>query len=454
MRGRSVLTFVFLGITGLLAACGLQSQTESLSVTINGLPGSVAGAVTITGSGGYSKVVTSTTTLKVDAGTYTVAVASVSDGGTIVPAHYDGTASKTTVTLAPGGTGSTVVTYAKADGTGAVWVPMARPVDPANPSGLRPIMKGFLNDTLAGGGFPGADVTLSGAPPDTTYTFFHEAAAFDGSGNVWVSDLDGYIKKYAPSSLAADGEPQPIQTIDASAFGGVFGLAFDAQGDLWAAFHLGIQIVMYSASQLATGADVSQPALILTTVSNTVAQPAGLAFDANGGLWVANSDPNVSTIVRFPPSLLTAPPNNVQETRNAVPDVTIGADSSPSLVRPFGLAFDTSGNLWVADHENGNVLRYNAAQLAQDGTPAPAMTLTTIPSTYGATVTPTGIAFDHSGDLWLTVPDATKLIRFSAPGNLSGTTSVAPDLELGVGTMDAGLLAFDPPPGGHNISTP
>lgn len=86
-----------------------NSSSTALSIEVNGLPGSTNSAVTVTGPGGYSQPVTSTTTLTdLAAGSYTIAAANVvSSGNTYTPA-----AASQTVSLTAGQQLSRTVTYA------------------------------------------------------------------------------------------------------------------------------------------------------------------------------------------------------------------------------------------------------------------------------------------------------------------------------------------------------
>ncbi len=89
------------------------APTGSLTVTVTGLPGGTAAAVTVTGPGGYSQAVTATTTLTgLTAGTYTVAAAPVSSGGS----SYGPTPTSQTATVSAGATASRSVAYAVATG--------------------------------------------------------------------------------------------------------------------------------------------------------------------------------------------------------------------------------------------------------------------------------------------------------------------------------------------------
>src|SRR5262245_14898016 len=98
--------------------------------------------------------------------------------------------------------------------------------------------------------------------------------------------------------------------------------------------------------------------------------PRGMAFDATGNLFVAN--PEAGTVTKFTPD---------------------GRDSTfaSELVHPFGLAFDSTGNLFVADVQDdpksGVILKFSP-----DGSR----------STFATGLThPLGLAFDRSGNLFV-----------------------------------------------------
>ncbi len=84
------------------------ASTARLSITVGGLPGSVNGQLTVTGPGGYSSDVSSTTTLSaLTPGAYTISAGSVTSGSTL----YSPSSSSQAVTLTAGATASRTVTY-------------------------------------------------------------------------------------------------------------------------------------------------------------------------------------------------------------------------------------------------------------------------------------------------------------------------------------------------------
>jgi sugar lactone lactonase YvrE len=93
--------------------------------------------------------------------------------------------------------------------------------------------------------------------------------------------------------------------------------------------------------------------------------PAGIAFDAAGNLWVA--DYGNQSLAKFSPAQQTAG-------GNPAPEVLISADAG-ALSLPVGLAFDAEGNLWVIEG-TGMLERYAPGLLTTSGRKAPSASLT------------------------------------------------------------------------------
>ena len=119
--------------------------------------------------------------------------------------------------------------------------------------------------------------------------------------------------------------------------------------------------------------------------TNSMYGPTTLAFDPSGDLWVANE--NTSTLVELTRAQLATP--------NPVPGVTISS-ASGALENPFGMAFDRWGNLWVVGNNSSRVYEYTKWQLARSGSPTPHTSISDFPST------PFSDAFDPEGNLWVT----------------------------------------------------
>lgn len=95
--------------------------------------------------------------------------------------------------------------------------------------------------------------------------------------------------------------------------------------------------------------------------------------------------------------------------------MTLYSDSTESLAGPWGLAFDSAGDLWVADDIGNHIVEFTPGQLTT-GTPVPADQITSDQLDQ-----PKGIAFDHKGNLWVADAGGT-LIEFF-PKLTPGTAS-------------------------------
>src|SRR5689334_12569264 len=188
--------------------------------------------------------------------------------------------------------------------------------------------------------------------------------AFDDAGTMWIaSQHDSLLLGFAAGRLETTKVAIATHVISFAnrSLAGPTGLAFDRQLRLWVANYESGTIVRYEPAQLAAGGP-QVPTVTLTGVEH----PTTLAFDAAGALWV--SDNQANRIVKYGPARLAG-------SGAPAPDVII--DSLPgSLNIPAGLAFDADGRLWVANTGGRTILAFTPAQLAVGGAINPAVVIT------------------------------------------------------------------------------
>lgn len=132
-----------------------------------------------------------------------------------------------------------------------------------------------------------------------------------------------------------------------------------------------------------TGASALVLAVLAASLPGTFAAGAATATPVNT-LYVLSENT---------PSLLSFAPGSVG---NVAPSSTISGTPS-TLNNPYGMALDSSGNVWVANFNANTLLEFTQAQLAVGGSPAPTVVLST---TGGGSINhPSSLAFDRSGDL-------------------------------------------------------
>jgi sugar lactone lactonase YvrE len=259
---------------------------------------------------------------------------------------------------------------------------------------------------------------------------------FDSAGNLFVAtnpldnsgNFQGTIFKITPDGMMstfATGFPSNF-LLEGLAVDSVSGNLFVAGGD---------------ANDIVPGTiyKITLPGGTVSTFGPVPAFPGqafGLAFDSTGNLFAASSDP---------PALQTSHTDQAiyKFTPEGARTIFAGPEAFISPQGPIGVAFDSSGNLFVStsdgDPGNGEILKFAA--------PVPPSTVWT-ESTFasGLTNNARGLAFDSTGNLFVAeIPGSTfgDIRKFT-----SGGTEVLPTFASNIG--DAGnrgpeFLAFPPP---------
>jgi sugar lactone lactonase YvrE len=126
------------------------------------------------------------------------------------------------------------------------------------------------------------------------------------------------------------------------------------------------------------------------STANDLCAPTGVAVDASGNLYVADSA-NYRALEYNTPLTTGATANRVFGTCGSFTSVACTGLSANSLSDPKGVGLDASGNLYVADFGNSRVLEYHQPLLAVP-TPTPTATPTaTSTPTATPTATPTPV---------------------------------------------------------------
>ncbi len=207
-------------------------------------------------------------------------------------------------------------------------------------------------------------------------------------------------------------------------------IAFDSGGNLWVGDTSNDRVLEYTtpfSTDEAANVVIGQPTFTFswfqpTPNSTGLWAPNGVAFDHSGNLWVTDRDDNRATEYTAPfstdeaASLVIGQPNF--DTRYIV----VGDLTAASQYNPIGIAFDSGGNLWVADTGNNRVLEYPASPSSTTTTTITVTSPTTTTQTASTTSTATATTTTTTTSLASTTSIATS--TSSATSTVRSTTTI------------------------------
>ena len=198
-----------------------------------------------------------------------------------------------------------------------------------------------------------------------------------------------------------------------------FGLAFDASGNLYFADMVNQRIRKVDTNGIITtvagNGTSGSPGDGGAAINANLYNPAGVAFDAVGNLYIA--DQNNSRIRKVDTSgfITTVAGNSVQEGGYSGDG---GAATNANLHYPSGVTFDAFGNMFIADSSNNRI-----RMVATNGI------ITTVAgggsggdggaATNASLNFPSGVAFDPFGNLYISDDNNNRIRKVDTNGIIS-----------------------------------
>ena len=259
--------------------------------------------------------------------------------------------------------------------------------------------------TLAFGG--------DGGPATEAQLSMPWSATLDAAGNMYVADAynhrvrkidtTGVISTYAGTGREATNMNSGVAT--QVNIGRPNGLAIDAAGNLYMADNWKCRIDRIAPDgtlTLIAGGSGGYSGDGYAATLARLQDPEGLALDQAGNLYVAD---NGNYVVR------RISPDGTITTYAGTGSAGAGADGIPAtqsaLGKPWGLAVDAAGDLYIADYDSSRVRKVDPSGIittvagnGHAGTPTNGK-----PATSQPVSEPTGVAVDSGGNLYITLWD-------------------------------------------------
>jgi parallel beta-helix repeat protein len=262
--------------------------------------------------------------------------------------------------------------------------------------------------------------------------------AFDSSDNLWVTDIGGrrilmfsfpFTNGMNASLVIGQLDfTTSIATTTQSGVRGAAGLAFDSFGNLWVVdyqvYDQNNRVLRFSppfTNGMNASLVIGQPDFTTrdyATTQSGLRAPLDVAFDSFGNLWVADLANN--RVLKFtPPFTNGMNASLVLGQPDFTTDTSATTQSGMYLIGGGAITFDSSGNLWVGDGWNNRLLKFTPP--FTNGMDAslvlgqPDFTTKIATTSQSGFARPTELTFDSSGNLWVSDYDNNRVLRFTPP---------------------------------------
>jgi len=286
---------------------------------------------------------------------------------------------------------------------------------------VRMISNGTIS-TVAGTGTPG--YSGDGGQATLAELNFPSGVVVDRDGNLYISDMKnqvirkvtpaGIISTYAGNQGLGEGYGQDNVLATTAQLDNPMGLAVDNYGNLYIADSHSDQNATTTVGliRVVNSAGIITTYVGLGTTAGLLVCPEGIAFDSSGAMYI--SDVELHTVSKFANGVLTL---NFAGNGGFGFSGDGGPAANAELGDPVQLATDSAGNVYIADAANNRVRR-----VAPDGTISTIAGVTKYgysgdggPALEAQMWSPHGVAVDGSGNVYVADTE-NDVVRQLTPG--------------------------------------
>jgi hypothetical protein len=219
------------------------------------------------------------------------------------------------------------------------------------------------------------------------------------------------------------------------------GIVLDSAGNLYIATTVRIRVVNASTGTITTYAGNGTPGYSGDNgpaTSATLEQPTGMAIDSAGNIYFADQSANVVRKVTASNGVITTIAGTSAYGVTSRGDG--GPATSATLNYPAGVAVDASGNVYIADTYNSEVREVTISNgIINKVIGASSQNCTTLSGDGGAAgssgiCNPSGVTLDAAGNLYITETGGSRLRMVTAPALPPSSATSAPVFSVKAGT--------------------
>jgi hypothetical protein len=273
--------------------------------------------------------------------------------------------------------------------------------------------------------------SFSGTAAATSQTGLNwpTSVAFNGAGDLWVSDSDNNrVLEYAPPFSTGEAATLVLgqatfttsnAATSASNLSYPALLAITSSGDLLVTDSNNNRVVEYAppfTDGMSASVVLGQASLTTSaagTSATNMSNPQAVTVNAAGDVFVADVENN--RVLEFTPPL-----SNGMAASVVLGQATFAARGAAAtavgMSDPVGVAVDARGDLWVADASNNRVLEYVPPFATGMAASLVLGQVNLTQSVRAATATgldyPLGVSLDTHGDLWVADSDNNRVVEY------------------------------------------
>ena len=271
--------------------------------------------------------------------------------------------------------------------------------------------------------------------------------ALDSSGNIYVADDFAASVYVYPAGTNGNAVPTAVISGGKTGMNSPYGIALDSSDNIYVADYGSVSrggaipasVFVFSPVGSSTGVLNESPSATISGMDTKLFNPFGIALDSSRNIYVADDGNSGTTLASV--FVYSAGSNG-----DVAPLATISGDST-GLNSPCGVALDSSGNIYVTDFAAVSLFVYPSLATSGTGTLNEKPTATVEDAAH--LKAPCGVALDSSSNIYVADTGAASVFTYPPLGSSTGTVNDSPSLAISgpyTELAEPEFVGLQPPP--------